>query len=50
MSFSQDLLTRAQPTMDAIMVHPFLKAIAEGNVPDDVLNYYVEQDEHYLKD
>ena len=32
------------------MVHPFVQAIAAGSVPDDVLNYYVEQDEHYLKD
>lgn len=50
MTFSQELLERAQPIMDAIMVHPFVKAIAAGTVPNDVLNYYVEQDEHYLKD
>ncbi|ADG41048.1 MULTISPECIES: thiaminase II [Leuconostoc] len=50
MTFSQDLLTRAQPIMDAIMIHPFVQAIAKGEVPNDVLNYYVEQDEHYLKD
>ncbi|AFS39899.1 thiaminase II [Leuconostoc gelidum] len=50
MTFSQDILTRAQPIMDTIMVHPFVKGIATGNVPDDILNYYVEQDEHYLKD
>lgn len=50
MTFSQDLLTRAQPIMTAIMAHPFVVAIANGTVPDNVLNYYVEQDEHYLKD
>ncbi len=50
MTFSQALLERAQPMMNAIMVHPFVQAIAAGTVPNDVLNYYVEQDEHYLKD
>lgn len=50
MTFSQALLGRAQPMMNAIMVHPFVQAIAAGTVPNDVLNYYVEQDEHYLKD
>ncbi|MGX7051207.1 thiaminase II [Leuconostoc palmae] len=50
MSFSDKLLKQAQPIMDAIMVHPFVEAIGNGHVPDNVLNYYVEQDEHYLKD
>ena len=50
MSFSETLLERAQPMMSAIMSHPFVEAIANGQVPHNVLNYYVEQDEHYLKD
>ena len=50
MTFSEDVLTRAQPMMAAIMAHPFVQGIANGKVSDDTLNYYVEQDEHYLKD
>lgn len=50
MTFPQELLQRAQPIMDAIMDHPFVQGIANGALPVEAVHYYIEQDEHYLKD
>jgi thiaminase/transcriptional activator TenA len=50
MTFSKDLLQRAEPIMTAILNHPFIQGIAAGELPTDVTHYYVEQDTHYLKE
>lgn len=48
MKFSEQLMKKGQPILDAIMVHPFVKGIGEGNVPNDALTFYVGQDYNYL--
>jgi thiaminase/transcriptional activator TenA len=38
-----------QPVFDAILGHPFLAGLAEGDLPEDTFRHYVIQDAIYLK-
>ncbi|MGC9930785.1 thiaminase II [Priestia aryabhattai] len=48
MSFSSQLRQEANYIYEAIFNHPFIKGIAEGNVPKEALIHYVSQDYEYL--
>ncbi|QKS72468.1 thiaminase II [Paenalkalicoccus suaedae] len=48
MNFSDQLRQEAAPIFDAIMEHPFVRGIANGDVPKEALIHYVKQDFEYL--
>lgn len=48
MMFSERLKEAAQPLLDDILTHPFVKGIGEGDLPKKALIFYVQQDFLYL--
>ncbi|WP_367306773.1 thiaminase II [Alicyclobacillus acidocaldarius] len=49
MSFSAALIAMSNPILDAIFDHPFVRGIAEGNLPKAAAIRYVSQDQPYLE-
>ncbi len=47
-AFRELLKQAAQPIWDAILAHPFLKALGEGTLPHDRFLYFIRQDYLYL--
>ncbi|MCH4164955.1 MAG: TenA family protein [Lentilactobacillus diolivorans] len=47
MSFSQELITEAQPYLEAVKHSDFVKAILANNLSSEALDYYVGQDLQY---
>lgn len=48
MSFSKELRESAQPILEAIFDHPFVRGIAKGELEKEQLVHYVKQDFEYL--
>ncbi|WP_077624100.1 thiaminase II [Sediminibacillus massiliensis] len=48
MTFTDDLRKRADNIYEGIFHHPFIKGIAEGNIPKEALIHYVKADYEYL--
>ncbi|MBW1606279.1 thiaminase II [Lactobacillus sp. Sy-1] len=48
--FSDQLKQQAQPILNGIFEHPFIKGIANGHVPAEALTFYVQQDFQYLSE
>lgn len=46
--FSETLVEQAQPILQAVISHPFLQEIITGEISNDALITYVQQDEYYL--
>ncbi|SIS65734.1 thiaminase II [Alicyclobacillus vulcanalis] len=49
MSFSTSLIAMSNSIVDEIVQHPFVRGIAEGNLPKEAAVRYVSQDEPYLE-
>ncbi|WP_447972770.1 thiaminase II [Nitrospira sp. Kam-Ns4a] len=50
MSFSEHLRKLAQPTWDAQLTHPFVKALGKGTLPERKFKFYILQDTRFLGD
>ncbi|QTM98029.1 thiaminase II [Sediminibacillus dalangtanensis] len=48
MTFSEQLRKQADEVFEGILQHPFIRGIAEGNVPKQALIHYVKADYEYL--
>eukprot|EP00026_Physarum_polycephalum_P012501 Phypoly_transcript_12819.p1 GENE.Phypoly_transcript_12819~~Phypoly_transcript_12819.p1 ORF type:complete len:229 (+),score=29.93 Phypoly_transcript_12819:162-848(+) len=49
-NFTKLLWESIHPMWEKIIAHPFLTGIADGTLSDDVFQYYVTQDYHYIRD
>jgi thiaminase/transcriptional activator TenA len=49
-SWTGRLWLRAEPTYRAILEHPFLRGLTNGELDAACFGYYVAQDAHYLRD
>jgi thiaminase/transcriptional activator TenA len=49
-SWSDDLWTEGAPIYAAILEHPFLTGLADGDLPADRFAYFLAQDAHYLRE
>lgn len=45
---SDRLVEVSQPVWDAILVHPFLRELQQGTLPEETFRFYVEQDWLYI--
>ncbi len=48
--FTDELWAAATPIYDAILEHPFIGGLTEGNLTEDRFSYYVMQDALYLRE
>jgi thiaminase (transcriptional activator TenA) len=48
MRFFEQIHRQAQPIWDQVLVHPFIRGIAEGSLAEDTFQYYLGQDYKYL--
>ncbi|MFC0524225.1 thiaminase II [Pontibacillus salicampi] len=48
MTFTEQLRQEAEPIFEAIMEHPFVRGIANGDVPKGAVTHYVKADFEYL--
>ena len=48
--FSHQLVKEANPILESIFDHPFVKGIGDGHVDDAALKFYVQQDFQYLSE
>lgn len=49
-SFTQQLWEAARPVYEAILQHPFVKGLADAELPRDRFQFYVVQDSLYLRE
>jgi thiaminase/transcriptional activator TenA len=49
MTFSEDAWRSAGPWFEAILRHPFLRALADGSLPEETFVRYLVDDAHYLE-
>jgi len=42
--------SRAEPTYQAILTHPFLRGLTDATLDEGCFRYYLAQDAHYLRD
>lgn len=49
MSFADNAWISVKPWYDAILAHPFVAALSEGSLAQDVFARYLVDDAHYLK-
>ncbi len=49
-SWTQQLWESAVPVYDAILAHPFLAGLTDGDLDPESFAHYVAQDAHYLRD
>jgi len=50
MTFTQRIQANTQSVYEAILAHPFIRALADGTLSRDRFAYYVQQDALYLRD
>ncbi|OEL05126.1 thiaminase II [Staphylococcus casei] len=50
MLFSSELKQASQPIIEAIYKDPFIQGMLKGNLPKDVIKYYLRADASYLKE
>src|SRR3970040_2297836 len=48
-AFTGEMWERARPVYKKTLQHPFLKGLADGSLPRDKFQFYLEQDAQYLR-